>query len=224
MPDLHTVLFDYHGIPVYVRLDLGTETPELARFMGPKGILDAGEFELRHSRTTGVDTAPSYYSFSFPAKMRDEYVKQWHAEHDRATRQGTGARRYVSIAATTGTIVRPHLQNFFQSVKSRKPVTEDAVFGNHAAIACHMANESYFRKKPVYVGRGVEDDQVTSGREHAHLIPSSQEESEDHSGSSWFFSLECSGCRPGSAHGQAGIGRAFVGAFGANRRGGAAQH
>jgi hypothetical protein len=46
--------------------------------------------------------------------------------------------------------VRPHLWNFFRAVKSRKPVVEDAVFGNHAAIACHMANESYFRKKPVF--------------------------------------------------------------------------
>ena len=45
--------------------------------------------------------------------------------------------------------VRPHLQTFFQGVRSRNPVTEDAVFGNSAAIACHMANESYFRKKPV---------------------------------------------------------------------------
>jgi hypothetical protein len=45
--------------------------------------------------------------------------------------------------------VRPHLWNFFQAVKSRNPVAEDAVFGNHAAIACHMANESYFRKSPV---------------------------------------------------------------------------
>jgi len=34
-------------------------------------------------------------------------------------------------------------------VRSRKPVTENEVFGNNAAIACHMANESYFRKKPV---------------------------------------------------------------------------
>ena len=42
-----------------------------------------------------------------------------------------------------------HLTNFFQSVKSRKPVVEDAVFGNHAALACHMANESYFRKGTV---------------------------------------------------------------------------
>ena len=29
MPDIHAVLFDYHGIPVYVRLGLGTETPNL---------------------------------------------------------------------------------------------------------------------------------------------------------------------------------------------------
>ena len=53
MPDLHVVLFDYHGIPVYVRLGLGTETPELARFMGPKGILDAGEYEIRYSPAKG---------------------------------------------------------------------------------------------------------------------------------------------------------------------------
>jgi hypothetical protein len=41
------------------------------------------------------------------------------------------------------------MRNFFQAVKSRKPVVEDAVFGNHAALACHLANESYFRKAPV---------------------------------------------------------------------------
>src|SRR6204780_5959238 len=76
MPDFHTVLFDYHGIPVYVRLDLGCETPELARFMGPKGLLDASENDLRHSPQPGVDLDPSYYSFSFPAKMREEYAKQ----------------------------------------------------------------------------------------------------------------------------------------------------
>jgi len=28
-------------------------------------------------------------------------------------------------------------------------VPEDAVFGNHAALACHMGNESVFRKSPV---------------------------------------------------------------------------
>src|SRR5580704_4467676 len=82
MPDLQAVLFDYHGTPVYVRLGLGTETPELARFMGPKGILDATGSEVRYSPQRGIDTSPSYYSGGFPRKMHAEYVKLWHAAND----------------------------------------------------------------------------------------------------------------------------------------------
>jgi predicted dehydrogenase len=149
MPDLHTVLFDYHGIPVYVRLGLGTETPELARFMGPKGILDAGEFSLRYSPQSGVDTAPSYYSSSFPRKMRDEYVARWEAEHTPQPGQEPLKEETV-YQGNDWDDLKPHLFNFFQSVRSRKPVVEDAVFGNHAALACHMANESYFQKKSVF--------------------------------------------------------------------------
>jgi len=149
MPDLHVVLFDYHGIPVYMRLGLGAETPELARFLGPKGLLEAGEYELRHSPQAGVDTSPSYYAASFPPKLHQEYIRQWHAEHD----PPPGKEPVAADAVYRGDDwddLRPHLWTFFQAVKSRQPVTEDAVFGNHAAIACHMANESYFRKKTVY--------------------------------------------------------------------------
>ena len=39
----------------------------------------------------------------------------------------------------------PHLSTFFEAVRTRTPVVEDVVFGHHAALACHMANESYFR-------------------------------------------------------------------------------
>jgi hypothetical protein len=149
MPDVHTVLFDYHGVPVYVRLTLGAETPELARFLGPKGILDATTDQLSYSPQRGVNTSPSYYANSFPEKLRSEYKKQWHAEHDPVP----GHEPMDDGAVYHGNDwddVTPHLWIFFQAVKSRKPVAEDAVFGNHAAIACHMANESYFRKQPVY--------------------------------------------------------------------------
>jgi predicted dehydrogenase len=148
MPDLHTVLFDYHGIPVYVRLGLGTSTPEQARFMGPKGILDAHEFDLRHSRQSGIDTDPSYYSSSFPAKMRQEYFRQWHAEHDPVLGREPMSEDTV-YEGHDWDDMRPHLATFFSAVKTRKAVAEDAVFGNYAAIACHMANESYFRRQPV---------------------------------------------------------------------------
>ncbi len=149
MPDLQTVLFDYHGIPVYVRLSLGAETPELARFMGPKGILEASGSQLRHLPQTGTDKSPSYYANSFPEKLHAEYVKQWHTEHDLAPGKATVTDEPI-YQGPDWDDVKPHLWNFFQAVKSRKPVAEDALFGNHAAIACHMANESYFRKQPVY--------------------------------------------------------------------------
>ena len=148
MPDIHTVLFDYHGVPVYVRLGLGTETPEVARFLGPKGLMEASGEQLRYSPQKGVDTSPSYYSGGFPHKMRQEYFKQWYAEHN-MKRQRESLMEDTVYRGDDWDDVTPHLANFFAAVKSRKPVAEDAVFGNHAAIACHMANESYFRKRPV---------------------------------------------------------------------------
>src|SRR5271163_3878091 len=39
-PDVHPVLFEYGNIPVYMRLTLGTETAEVTRFMGSKGIIE----------------------------------------------------------------------------------------------------------------------------------------------------------------------------------------
>jgi hypothetical protein len=39
-----------------------------------------------------------------------------------------------------------HEQNFFNAVTSRKPVTENEVFGNNAALGCHLSNFAYFNK------------------------------------------------------------------------------
>lgn len=148
MPDMHTVLFDYHGIPVYVRLDLESGTPETARFLGTKGVLEATPDALQYSPQRGIDTEPSYYSGSFPEPMRSNYVNQWHKKHDPVP-----GHEYMADGAVydghNWDDLAPHLWNFFQAVRTRGTVVEDAVFGNHAAIACHMANESYFHKSPV---------------------------------------------------------------------------
>jgi predicted dehydrogenase len=155
MPDVHTVIFNYGDIPVYVRLSLDTETTEVARFMGSKGILELAEFEIRHYPQPGIDLAPSYYASGFPQKMRDEYFKEWHAEHD----PKLGEEPIYESTVYRGNDYddeRPHLWTFFQAVRSHQAVTEDAMFGNHAALACHMANESYFRQKPVYWDAGLQ--------------------------------------------------------------------
>jgi predicted dehydrogenase len=149
MPDFHAVLFDYDDVPVYVRLDLGSATPETARFLGPKGVMEAHGESLHISPQTGEDSAPSYYTASYPAADHEAYLKRWHEQHPQHFGHEPNTANVV-IEGHDWDDVKPHLWNFFRAVKTRHPVIEDAVFGNHAAIACHMANESYFRKKPVF--------------------------------------------------------------------------
>ena len=135
-------------MPVYARLNLGTESPEIVRFQGSKGILEVTEASLTYTPQAGVDTSPSYYANSFPKALREEHFKQWHAEHDPTPSQEPLAEG-TSYRGPSYDEVKPHLWKFFQAARTRKPVTEDAVFGNHAALACHMANESYFRRSAV---------------------------------------------------------------------------
>jgi len=150
MPDVHATLFEYGAtpIPVYMRLNLGCETPEVYRFQGSKGLLEVTENSVSYSPQSGIDEYPSYYAVSFPRAMHDTYLKQWYADHpvNLAKEQ---VHESMTFRGPSYDDVKPHLWNFVQSVKSRKPVVEDAVFGHHAALACHMANESYFRKAPV---------------------------------------------------------------------------
>ncbi len=82
MPDVQTVLFEYMGIPVYMRLSLGCESGEVTRFQGSKGVIELREFSVGYLPQLGVDTAPCYYSGSFPGAMRATYTANWHKEHD----------------------------------------------------------------------------------------------------------------------------------------------
>jgi predicted dehydrogenase len=149
MPDVHGTLFYYGDLPVYMRLNQGTEMPETYRFQGSKGILEVTEFGLSFAPQSGKDTMPSYYDSSFPHAMRAAYEKKWHEENDPKMGQEPMPES-VSYRGPDYDDMKPHLWNFFRAVRSRKPVVEDAVFGHHAALACHMANESYFRKTAVF--------------------------------------------------------------------------
>jgi hypothetical protein len=42
---------------------------------------------------------------------------------------------------------RDHFANFFNAVRTRKPVVEDAIFGLRAAAPARLSNESYFSGK-----------------------------------------------------------------------------
>ncbi|HEY7056667.1 MAG TPA: Gfo/Idh/MocA family oxidoreductase, partial [Vicinamibacterales bacterium] len=125
MPDVHMSLFEYGSVPVYIRLNLGSASPETLRFFGSKGILELTETGLTFASQPGVDLGPSYYAGSFPQTLRSTYEHQWHLEHDPKPGEeplydGTS---YVGDSYDD---TRPHLWKFFQAVKTRQPVVQDA--------------------------------------------------------------------------------------------------
>jgi len=145
MPDVHAVVYNYSELPVYMRLNLGTEMPETYRIQGSKGILEVTGSTLSYTPQSGKDSGPSYYTGSYPRALREAYLAKWHQENDPKLGEAPMSET-IAFSGPDFDDVRPHLWTFFEAVRTRKPVAEDVVFGHHAALACHMANESYFRK------------------------------------------------------------------------------
>jgi hypothetical protein len=129
-----------------MRVTLNTETPEVTRFMGTRGMLEILDNELTYTAQDGLDHGPSFMSGTWPKKLRDEYLAKWREEHpyEHGAAKELETTRYHTPPGYDET--REHLWNFFDAVRARRPVVEDASFGNNTAIACHMANQSYFKK------------------------------------------------------------------------------
>ena len=150
MPDVHSTVYYYGDLPVYMRLNLATGMPETYRIQGSKGLLEVSGSSVTFSPQTGKDSYPSYYTGSFPRAMREEYLKKWHEENDARLASEAMAETSQTFRGPDFDDIAPHLLNFFNAVRSRRPVVEDVVFGHNAALACHMANESYFRRSGVH--------------------------------------------------------------------------
>ena len=150
VPDVMTTVYDYGDFSVTLRVTLNTETESGFRFMGDHGILEIHGVEnpegLSVSWQDGEDHDPC--TPAWPSAMRQKYAANWRAANDPApgTQKLIEAANYLAPPDYDDT--RDHLWNFFQSVKTRHPSIEDENFGNNAAIAIHMANDSYFQKGP----------------------------------------------------------------------------
>jgi predicted dehydrogenase len=148
MPDVQASIFYYGDLPVYMRLNLGTDMPETYRFQGSAGILELAKDGLTYTPQTGKDSSPSYYDRSFPHAMRVAYEEKWKEENTPKVGQDPIAETVI-FRGPNYDEVQPHLLRFFEAVRTRTPVVEDGVFGHHAALACHMSNEAYFRQQAV---------------------------------------------------------------------------
>ncbi len=96
---------------------------------------------------TPQDTSPQPEGYSlngWTAEAKKKYLDDWHAAHPKPSPKPGLSDTYSAPQGYDDTA--DHIATFFNAIATREHVVEDEVFGNNAAIACHMANHSYFHR------------------------------------------------------------------------------
>lgn len=141
-PDLLATLYDYPGVTVSLHCNQNNAAGEPIIFYGRDGTLAINGNTMTF---TPQDTRPQPEGYSlngWTAEAKRKYLDEWHAAHPQQAAEPGLVETYAPPPGYDDTAA--HIANFFRAVETREHVVEDEVFGNNAAIACHMANHSYF--------------------------------------------------------------------------------
>ncbi len=159
MPDVMTGIMQYPDSPEHPAFELtlqvnfisGTGGEEKTRFIGSEGTIEVTEdngLTVRHSLLPEAPGFGGYDSvFTFPKQMQQDMQKAYDAKWTKE--QQTGKKKDDINFKTPNEYDShlDHLTNFFDSIRTGKPVVEDATFGFRAAAPALSCNESYFQKK-----------------------------------------------------------------------------
>ena len=143
-PDLLATLYDYPGATVNLHCNQNNANAEFTVFYGREATLTIAGDTLT---VTPQDTSPQPEGYSvdgWTAEAKKKYLDDWRAAHPEKPAKPGEVEMYSVPYGYDDTA--DHLAAFFHAVETREHVVEDEVFGNNAAIACHMANHSYFHR------------------------------------------------------------------------------
>jgi predicted dehydrogenase len=143
-PDLLATLYDYPDVTVSLHCNQNNEAGEPITFYGSEATMVINGNTLT---VTPQDTSPRPEGYSlngWTAVSKQQYLDDWHAAHPAPAAKLGEVETYSASPGYNDTV--DHITSFFHAIETREHVVEDEVFGNNAAIACHMANHSYFHR------------------------------------------------------------------------------
>jgi predicted dehydrogenase len=158
VPDLLIGLYDYpqtaehpaFNLVLRVNFESGATESSGFRFTGSDGIMTVSN----KVTVTGAppETEPGYTIDTFSAGEQKSFLQKYHAKYpDSQPTTGAmkAAKEMVYHAPPKYSDHLDHHRNFALSVRSRKPVVEDPVFGFRAAGPALLSNMSYFENRVV---------------------------------------------------------------------------
>jgi predicted dehydrogenase len=158
VPDIMTGIMKYPETPEHPAFQLtlqvnfvsGTGGSEMIQFVGDQGTIhiNGSGLTVHHSIMPEAPGIGGWDALStYPEAMQKALLKQYNEKYT-PEQQKRKTKPDIKYREPEG--FDEHLEHhitFFDSVRTGKPVVEDAVFGFRAAAPCLACNESYFKKK-----------------------------------------------------------------------------
>jgi predicted dehydrogenase len=142
--DVLLALFDYPDFNLSLRVNFvnGGAESEGFLFTGSEGLMEIAGNTVTVTRTPR-ETEPGYTVSTFTDAMQRQYIEQYRKKYPVTHPSGPLPQNVEKFVAPTGySDSYDHFHNFFNAVRSRQPVVEDATFGFRAAGAALLANLS----------------------------------------------------------------------------------
>ncbi|MEP7111248.1 MAG: Gfo/Idh/MocA family oxidoreductase [Ferruginibacter sp.] len=158
VPDVMTGIMQYPETPDHPPFQLtlqvnfvsGTGGSEVIRFVGDEGTIDIGGdgLTVHHSIMSKAPGIGGWDALeTYPKAMQETLVQQYNRQYSQEQQKRVIKPDIIYKEPNGFDEHLEHFTNFFDSVRTGKPVVEDAVFGFRAAAPCLACNESYFGKK-----------------------------------------------------------------------------
>lgn len=161
MPDVMSGVLQYpdskeHAafqMTLQVNFISGTGGQEIIQLVGSEGIIvvRGNNITVKHSLMPEAPGFGGYDSlFTFSKKMQDDLQREYDAKWTAEQRAKKTKPDIIFRAPEGYSDHLDHFTNFFDAIRTSKPVVEDAEFGFRAAAPALACNESYFKKKIIH--------------------------------------------------------------------------
>ena len=154
VPDVVIGLYDYpetakhpaFNIDMRVNFASGDGGGSSFRFIGPDGVLTLdGRLTVQRA---AKEREPGHTANTFSRAVQDEVVREYRERYPERAPEVVPQYTEVYAPPAGYSDSYEHFRNFFDAMRSRQPLVEDAVFGFRAAGPALLTNMSYFDGRP----------------------------------------------------------------------------
>src|SRR5262245_11129012 len=154
VPDVMLGLYDYpkaashpaFTLALRVNFAEGAGESQAFRFVGPDGVITIGGPGVTLARRARPKE-PGFTTDTFPAALQQSMLQEYRAKYPEQVELRPGTEEVFQAPAGYSDSY-DHFVTFFDAIRARKPVVEDAVFGLRAAGPALLTNDSYFEERP----------------------------------------------------------------------------